>query len=246
MVFLLYFLFCFCRCPWGGSYAAKKCSSSSIKCNRVNIHTIRNSNIWVRLNTETVEIQGTQSSISVIKLTFIPPDTPLFETRYGDSSISRYLEFYIAQPSKYSYHQERRHSSQDLERGLHPNVQHVRKQEGHADGEDGGAGRHEPVDNAHPPLEVVAEDDEGRRVGQRRAHTEHDAIGEHQHLDLYGRDVFFFYFFFYRRGGGSSIYNPWLFKRYSSISEIDLLFQPLSSYFFLNLSCFLLYCTKKQ
>ena len=56
--------------------------------------------------------------------------------------------------------------------------------EAQPDGEDGAAGGDDPVDDAHPLLEVVAEDGEGGRVDQASSGPKHDAIGEVQNLHL--------------------------------------------------------------
>ena len=52
------------------------------------------------------------------------------------------------------------------------------------DREDGAAGGDDPVDDAHPLLEVVAKDGEGRGVDQASSGPKHDAIGEVQNLHL--------------------------------------------------------------
>ena len=50
------------------------------------------------------------------------------------------------------------------------------------DREDGAAGGDNPVDDAHPLLEVVAKDGEGRGVDQASSGPKHDAVGEVQYL----------------------------------------------------------------
>ena len=52
------------------------------------------------------------------------------------------------------------------------------------DGEDGATGGDNPVDDAHPLLEVVAQDGEGGGVDQAGSGSKHDAIGEVQNLHL--------------------------------------------------------------
>ena len=52
------------------------------------------------------------------------------------------------------------------------------------DGEDGAARGDDPVDDAHPLLEVVAQDGEGGGVDQTSSGSKHDAIGEVQNLHL--------------------------------------------------------------
>ena len=63
-------------------------------------------------------------------------------------------------------------------------LQDVLVDEAQADGEDGAAGGDDAVDDAHPLLEVVAEDGERGRVHQAGSGTEHDAIREVQDLHL--------------------------------------------------------------
>ena len=48
----------------------------------------------------------------------------------------------------------------------------------HRDCKNGASGRDDAIDEADVPLEVVAEDDKRRRVGQRRSTTEKDAVRE--------------------------------------------------------------------
>ena len=52
------------------------------------------------------------------------------------------------------------------------------------DGEDGAARGDDPIDDAHPLLEVVAKDGEGGGVDQASSGPKHDAIGEVQNLHL--------------------------------------------------------------
>ena len=63
-------------------------------------------------------------------------------------------------------------------------LQDVLVDEAQADGEDGAAGGDDAVDDAHPLLEVVAKDGEGRGVDQASSGPKHDAIGEVQNLHL--------------------------------------------------------------
>ncbi len=56
--------------------------------------------------------------------------------------------------------------------------------EGHGHGEDGAAGGDDAVDDAHVPAEVVAEDDERRRVAQRRPAPEQKPVRHPQTLNL--------------------------------------------------------------
>ena len=66
-----------------------------------------------------------------------------------------------------------------LEARLQPvPLQDVLIDEAQPDGEDRAAGGDDPVDDAHPLLEVVAEDGERGRVNQAGPGTEHDAIRE--------------------------------------------------------------------
>ena len=72
-----------------------------------------------------------------------------------------------------------------LEARLQPvPLQDVLVDEAQPDGEDRAAGGDDPVDDAHPLLEVVAEDGEGGGVDQAGSGTKHDAIGEVQNLHL--------------------------------------------------------------
>ncbi len=48
----------------------------------------------------------------------------------------------------------------------------------HRDRENRTSGRNDAVDEAQVSLEVVAQDDEGRRVGQRGPASEQNAVGE--------------------------------------------------------------------
>lgn len=48
----------------------------------------------------------------------------------------------------------------------------------HRDCKNGASGRDDAIDEADVPLEVVAEDDKRRRVGQRRSTAEKDAVRE--------------------------------------------------------------------
>ena len=72
-----------------------------------------------------------------------------------------------------------------LEARLQPvPLQDVLVDEAQPDGEDRAAGGDDPVDDAHPLLEVVAQDGEGGGVDQAGSGTKHDAIGEVQYLHL--------------------------------------------------------------
>ena len=59
-------------------------------------------------------------------------------------------------------------------------------------GEDGATGGDNPVDDAHPLLEVVAQDGEGGGVHQTSSSSKHDAISEVQNLHLVANQVEFF------------------------------------------------------
>ena len=54
----------------------------------------------------------------------------------------------------------------------------------HGDGEGGAARCHDAVDDAHPALEVVAEDGQRRRVGKCGAGAEEDAVRKVQGVQL--------------------------------------------------------------
>ena len=72
-----------------------------------------------------------------------------------------------------------------LEARLQPvPLQDVLVDEAQPDGEDRAAGGDDPVDDAHPLLEVVAEDGEGGGVDQAGSGPKHDAVGEVQYLHL--------------------------------------------------------------
>ena len=58
-----------------------------------------------------------------------------------------------------------------------------------ADGEEGAAGRHDSVDEAHSSAEVVAEDGEGGRVDQACTGSEHDAVSEVEVFNLIGLGI---------------------------------------------------------
>ena len=72
-----------------------------------------------------------------------------------------------------------------LEARLQPvPLQDVLVDEAQPDGEDRAAGSDDPVDDAHPLLEVVAQDCEGGGVDQAGSGPKHDAVGEVQNLNL--------------------------------------------------------------
>ena len=76
-------------------------------------------------------------------------------------------------------------AGKQLQARLQPVVlQNVLVDKAQPDGEDGAAGGDNPVDDAHPLLEVVAKDGEGGGVDQASAGPKHDAIGEVQNLHL--------------------------------------------------------------
>lgn len=58
--------------------------------------------------------------------------------------------------------------------------QQARQHEGHDEGEDATAGRHDAVHQTQALLEVVAQDDQAGLVGKGAAAGEHNAIGEVQ------------------------------------------------------------------
>ena len=78
-------------------------------------------------------------------------------------------------------------ASEIVVKSPYPNlVQEDLQEERHGDGEDGAAGGDEPVGEAEVPLEVVADDGEGRRVGERGARPEQHAVGQIQWDNLRG------------------------------------------------------------
>ena len=81
--------------------------------------------------------------------------------------------------------EQRGEGGEQLQARFKPMVlQDVLVDEAQADGEDGTARGDDAVDDAHPLLEVVAEDGERGCVHQAGSGTEHDAICEVQDLHL--------------------------------------------------------------
>ena len=70
-------------------------------------------------------------------------------------------------------------------------VQEDLQEERHGDGEDGAAGGDEPIGEAEVPLEVVADDGEGRRVGEGGARPEQHAVRQIQRYNLRGEKAGF-------------------------------------------------------
>ena len=81
--------------------------------------------------------------------------------------------------------EDRGEGCQQLKARLQPvMLQNVLIDKAQHDREDRAARGDDPVDDAHPLLEVVAKDGEGGGVDQASSRPKHDAIGEIQNLHL--------------------------------------------------------------
>lgn len=87
-------------------------------------------------------------------------------------------------PAPRTHHEEGRDAGEHLERGLDADVEDVGQDERQRDGEHGRPRRHEAIHQAHPALEVVAQDHQRGRVGQRRPAAEHQPVRDHQDFHL--------------------------------------------------------------